>query len=100
MLAGNFLASWSVWRSWRSLPSIVPDLCRYADIVLNSLAGRHTDIEGAIHSLLCSGRSEDLVVIDREAAVLFRNQQEQDAFMAPLVRQHLRALQLATNVPS
>lgn len=60
------------------------ELDAYLDRVIPSVTSRHTAKEGAVHAAMCSDRSDAYQVVDREAAVKFKDTPSKKTFLEPI----------------
>ena len=89
--ARGWSPEWEKWHSGDKLASFWPQVEDYLERVIPSVGARYLK-EGAVQSAISGFASQDLVVIDREAAITFSNQREKMAVTQRLLRPLLAAM--------
>jgi hypothetical protein len=81
---GGFQPSWAEWQPMAALTAAWPQVDRYLDRLLPNIGPRHTAREGAVHARMCSSSSPVYRVVNREAAVAFRDTAVKGQITRPL----------------
>ncbi len=82
--AGGFAAEWASPLPLKDLTPMWSAVETYVRRVIETLPDRHFAAEGVVHAALCSGRSDDYRVIDREASPAFRDTATRDGVCAEI----------------
>jgi hypothetical protein len=90
--AGSLDPAWRARQSDEQIARVWPEIERYLDAVIPAVHPRHTNAEGRVHTILCSGATEGLAVIDREAAVCFTDNREKQTVLTRLASRYHGAI--------